>query len=143
MPEYTSNAVQLVAANQNVIFTDTPEPCRLGRIIHREGSGLFTLRGIVQNCNCSAAKYKINFNANIAIPTGGAVAPISVALAVNGEAIPTDSAIVTPAAVGNYWNVSITSLVNVPKGCCYSIAIRNTSSAAINVQNASLVIEKG
>ena len=127
MPEYTSNAVQSVEVNQNILFTDTPVPCTQGRVIHREGSGIFTLRG----------------NGSLAFPSGGTVAPISVALAINGEAIPTDSAIVTPAAVGDYWHVSITSLVSVPRGCCYSVSFRNTSAAAINVQNAKLVVEKG
>lgn len=142
MPEYTSNAVQSVEANQNVLFTDTPVPCTQGRVIHREGSGIFTLRGVAPS-NCCSARYKLTFSGNVAIPTGGTVAPISVALAINGEVIPTDSAIVTPAAVGDYWHVSITSLVSVPRGCCYSVSFRNTSAAAINVQNAKLVVEKG
>jgi len=98
MAEYTANAVQTVAVGQNVLFTDVPIPgCRQG-IIHREGSGIITLRGQVNNCS-GFARYKVSFGANIAIPEGGAAStPLSLALAIDGEPIPTSSVIVTPAA---------------------------------------------
>ena len=98
MAEYTANAVQTVAVGQNVLFTDVPIPgCRQG-ILHREGSGIVTLRGQVNNCS-GFARYKVSFGANIAIPEGGAAAtPLSLALAIDGEPIPTSSVIVTPAA---------------------------------------------
>ena len=100
MAEYTANAVQNVQIGQNVLFTDVPIPgCRQG-IIHREGSGIITLRGQVNNCS-GFARYKVSFGANVAIPTGGAAStPLSLTLAIDGEPIPTSSMIVTPAAAG-------------------------------------------
>lgn len=142
MAEYTSNAVQTVGAGQNVLFTDAPIPCTKGYVIHREGSGLFTLRGIVNNCNGCFARYKVSFGANIAIPTGGTVEPISLALAIDGEPIPTSSVISTPAAVEEYDNVYASIFITVPRGCCYTIAVENTSTQAIDVQNANIIVER-
>ena len=142
MAEFTSNAVQTVAAGQNVLFTETAVPCNRGYVIHREGAGIVTLRGIVNNPCACFARYKITFGANIAIPTGGTVGPISVALAIDGEAIPTSSAIVTPAATGDFWNIAEALFVTVPKGCCYTIAVENTSDQPIEIQNANLIVER-
>jgi hypothetical protein len=141
MPEYTSNPVQNVAANGNVLFTETAIPCTRGYVIHREGAGVITLRGIVNSC-AGSARYKVTFGANIAVPTGGTVGAISTALAINGEAVPSSSSIVTPAAVGDYWGTSESIFVTVPKGCCTQISVRNTSTQAINVQNANIIIER-
>lgn len=142
MAEFTSNAVQEVAAGQNILFTETAVPCNRGYVLHREGSGIVTLRGIVNNPYGCFARYKIFFGGNIAIPTGGTVEPISVALAIDGEPIPTSSAIVTPAAVDQYWNISESLYVTVPRGCCYTIAVENTSGQPINVQNANIIVER-
>lgn len=142
MAEFTSNAVQTVAVGQNVLFTDAPVPCNRGYIIHREGAGIVTLRGIVNNPNGCFARYKVFFGGNMAIPTGGTVDPISVALSIDGEAIPTSSAIITPAEVDEYWNIAESLYVTVPRGCCYTIAVENTSSQAISIQNANLIVER-
>lgn len=142
MAEFTSNAVQIVGEGQNVLFTDTAVPCNRGYIIHREGSGIVTLRGAVSNPNGCFARYKIFFGGNVAVPTGGTADPISVALAIDGETVPTSSAIVTPAAVGDYWNISESLYVTVPKGCCYTIAVENTSNQSIAIQNANLIVER-
>ena len=107
--------------------------------VHRDGSGLVTLRGITNQCR---ARYRITFGGNIAIPTGGTVAAISLALSIDGEPIDTTTMIATPAAVENYWNVSSSIFIDVPRGCCYSLGVRNTSDQAINVQNANLIIER-
>lgn len=142
MAEFTSNAVQTVGIDQNVLFTESPIPCNRGYVLHREGSGILTLRGIVNNpCGCFA-RYKIFFGGNIAVPTGGTAGPISVALAIDGEPIPTSSSIVTPAAVEEFWNVSESLYVTVPKGCCYTIAVENTSDQPIEMQNANIIIER-
>lgn len=142
MAEFTSNAIQEVAVGQNILFTETAVPCNRGYVLHREGSGIVTLRGIVNNpCGCFA-RYKIFFGGNIAIPEGGTAGPISVALTIDGEPIPTSSAIVTPAAVNEYWNIAEALYVTVPKGCCYTIAVENTSDQPINVQNANLIVER-
>lgn len=142
MAEYTANAVQSVAIGQNVLFTDAPIPgCRQG-IIHREGSGIITLRGQVNNCS-GFARYKVSFGANIAIPEGGAAStPLSLALAIDGEPIPTSSVIVTPAAAGQFWNVYASVFIDLPRGCCYTVAVENTGTTAVDVQNANLIIER-
>jgi len=124
MAEFTSNAIQEVATNQNVLLTETPVSGNCS-IVHREGSGLVTLRGITNQCR---ARYKVFFNGNIAIPTGGAVGAISIALAINGESVITSEAIVTPTATDNYFNVSSAIFINVPVNCCSQISIKNTSS---------------
>lgn len=142
MAEYTSNALQTVNLGQNILFTESPIPCTKGYVIHREGSGILTLRGIVNNCNGCFARYKVSFGANIAIPEGGTVEPISLALAIDGEPIPTSSTIVTPAAAEEFWNVYASVFITVPRGCCYTVAVENTSTQAIDVQNANLIVER-
>ena len=142
MAEFTSNAVQEVAAGQNILFTETAVPCNRGYVLHREGSGIVTLRGIVNNPYGCFARYKVFFGGNIAIPTDGTAGPISVALAIDGEPVPTSSAIVTPTAVDSYWNIAEALYITVPKGCCYTIAVENTSDQPINVQNANLIVER-
>jgi hypothetical protein len=136
--EITANAIQLVNENQNVLFSDTVVDGNCS-VVHRDGSGLVTLRGITNQCR---ARYRITFGGNIAIPTGGVVAAISLALSIDGEPIDTTTMIATPAAVENYWNVSSSIFIDVPRGCCYSLGVRNTSDQAINVQNANLIIER-
>lgn len=142
MAEYTSNALQTVNLGQNILFTESPIPCTKGYVLHREGSGILTLRGIVNNCNGCFARYKVSFGANIAIPEGGTVEPISLALAIDGEPIPTSSMIVTPAAAEEFWNVYASVFITVPRGCCYTVAVENTSTQTIDVQNANLIVER-
>lgn len=138
MAEFIANAVQLVAANQNIIFTDTTVSGN-NSIVHRDDSGLITLRGIT--CQCRA-RFKLTFGANIAVPTGGTVEPITVAISINGEPVASSTMISTPAAVEEYNNVGRTILVDVPAGCCAYIGVKNTSTQSINVQNATLLVER-
>jgi len=141
MAEYVNNAIQEVEANENVLLTDSI-PCTKGYVIHRNGSGILTLRGIVNNACNQFARYQVEFNGNIAIPTGGTVEEISLALAIGSEAIQTSRARVTPAAVENYFNVTSLANITVPKGCCYTLSVENTSGQTIEVQNANLTIER-
>ena len=136
--EITANAVQTVAANQNVIFTETPIRGNCS-IIHREGSGLVTLCGITDQCR---ARFRVSFGANVAIPTGGAVVPIELAIAINGEAIGPATMISTPAAVANFNNVYASIFLDVPAGCCYTISVANIGADAIEVENANLIVER-
>lgn len=136
--EITANAVQTVAANQNVLFTEIPIRGNCS-IIHREGSGLVTLRGITDQCR---ARFRVSFGANVAIPTGGAVAPIELAIAINGEAIGLATMISTPAAVANFNNVYTSIFLDVPAGCCYTISVANIGTDAIEVENANLIAER-
>ena len=141
MAEFTYNPVQLVQPNQSVILNDSI-PCNKGYVIHRNESGLVTLRGIVNNpCSCFA-RYQVTFNGNIAVPEGGTAGPISVALSIDGEPILTSQAIATPVAVDNYYNVTSPAIVTDPKGCCLNVSVDNTSIAAISVQNANLTVTR-
>lgn len=136
--ELTANAIQTVPANGNVIFTDTVV-CGNCSIMHREGSGLVTLRGLT---NQYRARFRVSFGGNIALPTGGTVGPISLAIAINGEPVATTTMISTPAAVEEFNNVFSAIFIDVPKGCCSQISVRNTSNQPVNVQNANLIIER-
>ena len=136
--EIIANAVQTVPANQNVYFTDTVI-CGNGSISHRDDSGLVTLRGVTSQCR---ARFMVTFGGNIAVPTGGTVGPISLAIAIEGEAVPATTMIVTPAAVEQFFNVKSSVFIDVPRGCCTSISVQNVSDEAIVVQNANLIITR-
>jgi len=137
--EITANAIQLVEAGQNVLFTETAvrscKPC----VKHRDGAGIVTLRGLTNQCN---ARFRVGFSGNIAIPTGGTVGEISLAIAIEGEPLQSTRMRVTPAAVDNYFNVSAQADICVPRGCCASVAVENTSGAPVNVQNANLIVTR-
>ena len=83
--EYLANAVQLVNNNSPIVFTASI-PCNRGFIYHEDETGIFILRGIVNNPCANFAQYQVTFNANIALPTGGTVNPIAVAITVNQSA---------------------------------------------------------
>lgn len=147
MAEFLANAVQSIALNQPAIFTASI-PCNRGYVYHEDETGNFILRGCTPNC---FARYQVTFNGNIAIPTGGAVTPIAVALTVNGEPRLTSRAIYTPAAVDTYGNVTSTAIITVPKGCCFNLSVRyvaadedptTTPTPVIEMQNANLVINR-
>lgn len=140
MAEYSNSSVQTIIAGGNALFTNEPSPCTRGYIIHRDDSGIFTVRGVVNNPCATYARYVVDFGANIAVPTGGTVGAIQVSLAIDGEAIPSSTMIVTPAAVDEYFNVHRSIEIAVPRGCCYVVAIKNTSDQAIEMQNANIRI---
>lgn len=148
MAEYVYNPIQLVQPNQNVLL-ESSIPCNRGYVIHREGAGILTLRGIVNGGGCFS-RYQVTFNGNIAVPIDGTVGPIAIALAIDGEPVQTSRAIVTPAAVDEYFNVTSTAIITVPKGCCYTVSVENVSfgataadpPTAINVQNANVVVSR-
>ena len=136
--EITANAVQTVAANQNVLFTETAVPGSYS-ILHRDGSGLVTLRGLTRQCR---ARFKVTFGGNIAIPTTGAVGAIRLAIAIDGEPVPTTTMIATPSSGEEYFNVFSAIYLDVPAGCCITIAVENISTQPILVQNANLIVER-
>lgn len=146
--EYLANAVQDVSLNAPVNFTASI-PCTKGYVYHEDETGIFILRGIT--CGQCFATYQVTFNGNIAIPEGGTVTPIAIAITVNGEPRLTSRAIFTPAAVEDYGNVTSTAIIKVPRGCCFSISIEAvpattdptvTPAPVIEVQNANLVIDR-
>lgn len=148
MAEYLANALQNVSLNAPVLFTASI-PCTKGYVYHEDETGIFILRGITPNC---FARYQVTYNGNIAVPEGGAVTPIALAITVNGEARPTSEAIFTPQAVDEFGNVTSTAIITVPKGCCFSISVRYvdatvndtavTPTPTIEVQNSNLVVNR-
>lgn len=158
--EYIANALQSVALNSPVIFNDSI-PCGSGLIFHEDGTGVFQLRGVMRNnrrrCNCNCGcgvetrDYQVTFNGNIAVPDGGTVGPIALAITVGGEPIESSRAIFTPAAVNEYGNVTVTKVIKVPCGCCPSVAVEYVNGSVndptfvptpvINVVNSNLVID--
>lgn len=141
MAEFTRTPVQTVTTG-NAVVLDTVIGCNRGYVLHREDSGIVTLRGIVNGQNNCFARYQVTFNGNIALPTGGTAGPISVAIAIDGEPTLSSEAIVTPAAVEEFFNVTSTAIITVPAGCCDTISIENTSGVDILVQNANLVVSR-
>lgn len=147
MAEYFANNESTVNLNDPIVFTASI-PCPRGYVYHDDETGIFILRGITNNC---FARYRVTFNGNIAIPEGGTVTPIAVALAVNGEPRPTSRAIFTPAAAEEYGNVTSTAIITVPRGCCFSLSVRAvngsddptvTPAPVLNVINSNLVIDR-
>lgn len=138
MAQFTNIFVQQIPAGGNAVFTETPVSGS-GAIVHRDGSGIVTLRGMTNQCR---ARYLVQFNGNIAIPAGGTVGPISIAVAVEGEALGSATATVTPAAVSDEYNVSAAAYVDVPRGCCTTLAVKNLTAQAIELQNASLIVTR-
>lgn len=148
MAEYLANALQSVDLNSPILF-DASIPCNRGNVIHEDQTGIFILRSNTTNC---FARYQVTFNGNIALPEGGTVGPIAVAIAVNGETRPTSRAIVTPAAVEEFNNVTSTAIITVPRGCCYSVSVRAVSglvddpagipAPVTNVINSNLTITR-
>lgn len=149
MAEYiqTPGTAQNVPFGQNLLLIDSI-PCPRGYVVHRNGSGILTLRGITPNC---FARYQVTFNGNIAIPTDGTVAAIATALAIDGEPLQSSRAIVTPAAVEQYFNITNTAIITVPKGCCYTVAVENVNAGVdgnivdeqtISIADGNLVVSR-
>lgn len=137
--EITANAVQTVTENGSVVFTNT-SVAGSSCIVYRQGSGLVTLRGLT-NGQCRA-RFRVTFGGNVAIPTGGTVGPVTVAIGINGEPVQTSEMIVTPAAVNEYFNVYRSMFLDVPRGCCSQVSVENLTGGSILVQNANLTIER-
>lgn len=156
MAEFAYNPAQLVEPSQNILL-DTVIPCNKGYVYHRNQSGIVILRGIVNCPNACFARYQVTFNGNIALAAGSVVGPISIALAIDGEPVQTSKAIVMPAAAAedpptadNFFNATSTAIITVPRGCCFSVAVENTSGPAIPggvapeivIQNANLTVAR-
>lgn len=138
MAEFTAVGIQTVAAGQPVPLTETAvsgSAC----IVHREGAGIVTLRGLTNQCR---ARFRVSFGANVAIPDGGTVEAITAALALSGEPLASATATVTPAATENYFNIFVSAFVDVPRGCCVSVAAENTSTQAVNFANSNMIVER-
>ena len=143
--EYTAIGLQTIDVNNNIIFTNSFRACRKGFIEHRNDSGIFTLKGASNGCR---ATYRVTFDGNIAASAaddGGVLGPISVALTINGEALGNATAIVTPAALAtDFFNVSITTFVDVPCNCCVTVGVKNVSDndSSVDVTNANIIFDR-
>ena len=138
--EYSFVPVQTVAVDGNVTFMEGARACHKGFISHRDNSGIFFLKGAN---NGYKAVYRVTFDANIAIATGGTVEPISVALTINGEELQNALATVTPAAIGDFFHVSVTTFVKIPCSCCVTVSVKNVSeTTGIDVANANIIFER-
>ena len=148
MAEYLAVAEQSVALNQPIVFTASI-PCTKGYVYHEDETGIFILRGCTNNC---FARYQITYNGNISVPEEGELTPIGVAISVNGETRLSSLAVFTPQAVDELGNVTSTAIITVPRGCCFSVAVRyvdataadpaTTPTPVINVANSNLVINR-
>lgn len=152
MAEYlTRDTVESVALNSPIRFLDSIR-CNRGYVYHQSGTGIFTLRGIVNNPTSCFARYNVVFTGNISIPEGGAVTPIATAIVVFGEERTGSRSILTPAAVDEYGNVTSRATIDVPKGCCFNISVEYVSGVVddptvtptpfINVIDGSLSINR-
>ena len=138
--EYSAVAVQTVAVDDNILFDNGSRACRNGFVQHRDDSGIFFLKGATNGCR---AVYRVTFNGNIAIATGGTVEPISVALTINGEALGNATATVTPAAIGDFFNVSVTTFIEIPCGCCVTVSVENVSDTTdIDLTNGNIIFDR-
>ena len=138
--EYSAVALQTVEVDENILFNNGFRACRKGFISHRDDSGIFFLKGAGNGCR---AIYRVSFQANIAVATGGTVEPISIALTINGEQLGNSTAIVTPAAIGDFWSVFVETFVDIPCSCCVTVSVENTSdTTAIDVTNANIIFDR-
>ena len=149
MAEYlTRDSVESVALNTAIPFIDSIR-CNNGYVFHQGGTGIFVLRGITPNC---FARYEVEFTGNIAIPEGGAITPIATAIVVSGEQRTGSRSIFTPAAVDEYGNVTSRAVVDVPKGCCFTVSVEYVNGTVddpatvptplINVIDGSLSVNR-
>lgn len=144
----TRDGTETVALNAPIPFGNSI-PCKKGYVIHNNNTGIFVLRGITNNC---FARYNVEFTGNIAIPEGGAVTPIATAIVVSGEERTGSRSIFTPAAVDEYGNVTSRATIDVPRGCCFTVAVEyvngtvndpaTTPTPIINVIDGSLSITR-
>lgn len=142
MAEYVYVADQAVTPSQNVLLQDSI-PCNRGYVLHRNGSGILTLKGPSNNNGCVRfARYQVAFNGNIAVPEDQTPGEISLAIAISGEALQSSRARVTPTVAEAFFNVTSVAFITVPVGCCTNIAIENTSDIPITVANANLVVTR-
>ncbi len=138
MAEFTAVALQTVESGANVLFFETPvrgNAC----IYHREGSGIVRLQGSRNQCR---ALYKVTFGANVAIPEGGTVGPITLAITVDGEPLGSATMIETPAAAEEFSNVFAAVLIAAECGCCVTVGVRNIGPDPIDVQNGNLIVDR-
>lgn len=150
MAEFIYNDVQLIQPGAAALL-ETAIGCNRGYVLHRPGSGILTLRGMVNNPCSRFARYRVAFDGNIAIPEGGTAGEIQLAIAIDGEIVPTSIAAATPTVAEAYWNVSGFAIIDVPAGCCYTVSVENasvsatpatTTASALNLRNLNVEVTR-
>lgn len=143
MAEFVYNEIQTVQPGAAALLEDGIR-CNRGLVLHRPGSGILTLTGRVNNPCATFARYRVSFDGNIAVPDGATVGEIQLALAIDGEIVPTSIAAATPTVVDTYWNVSGFAIIDVPSCCCYTVSVRNASdpAVAVNVRNLNVEVTR-
>ena len=136
--EVIANELQTVEVNDSILF-QTALSSNNPSIIWRAGSGLITLRGIGPQLR---ARFRVSYHANVAISAGATVAPVEIAVRINGESIASSLTMSTPAAVEEFNSVSASTLIDVPAGCCTQITLANVGTSSIDTQNVSMTVER-
>lgn len=149
MAEFVYNEIQLVQPGAAALLDDGIR-CNKGLVMHRPGSGILTLRGANNACP-GFTRYRVSFDGNIAVPTGTAPGEIQLALAIDGEIVPTSIATATPTVADAYWNVNGFAIIDVPSCCCYTCSVRNASvsddpattpAIALNLRNLNVEVTR-
>lgn len=136
--ELFANDTQTIEANEPVMFTQVLSSGSQS-ILWRVGSGIVTLRGIGPQLR---SRFRVTYHANVALSAEATVAPIEIAVRVSGETLAPSRAISTPAAVSEFNNVSATTLIDVPAGCCVQISLANVGTSSIDTQNVDMIVER-
>ncbi len=136
--EVIANELQTVEVNSSILF-QTALSSNNPSIIWRAGSGLVTLRGIGPQLR---ARFRVAYHANVAISTGETVAPVEIAIRINGEGVASSRTMSTPAAAEEFNSVSASTLIDVPAGCCTQITLANIGTTSIDAQNVSMTVER-
>lgn len=141
MARYLTSADQNVALNGTIPFDIVSIPCNTGNVVPLT-TGVLTLRGRTSN---KFARYVVSVQGNVAIPTGGAVTPLAIGITINGVVVPESIAIVTPAAVGDFWHVNTSVVITVPCGCCVSVSaiyVDATADDATTAPTPSVLVRR-
>ena len=152
MAEYlTRDSVETVALNNAIPFIDSI-PCNRGYVFHQNGTGIFVLRGIVNNPSCCFARYEVEFTGNVSIPEEGEITPVATAIVVSGEQRIGSRSIFSPTEPDEFGNVTSRAVVDVPRGCCFTVAVEYVNGTVddptvvptplINVIDGSLSITR-
>lgn len=148
MAEFVYNEIQLVQPGAAALL-DTTIGCNRGYVLHRPGSGILTLRGMTNSPCARFARYRVAYDGNIAVPEDGTAGEIQLALAIDGEVVPTSIGAATPTVVDAYWNVSGFAIIDVPTGFGYAISVENASVGvgtatppALNLRNLNVEVTR-
>ena len=141
MAEYAGSGVQTVQPGGFVVFDTEIVPCEMGLIQHTNGTPIFSVSGWRPNnsngCCCNRNKptlYKVMLDMNVALSEGATVAPITVAIAVDGVSLPISEMDSSPAAVSEFNHVGRQFSLPILRGCCQTVAVQNTSVQPIDVK---------